>query len=40
MSETENKVPVFKTWKQWYFVVLAFLLLLIILFSIFTKTFS
>lgn len=40
MKEKPDKVPLFGSWKRWYFAVLAFLILLIILFSIFTKTFS
>ncbi|HLF47248.1 MAG TPA: hypothetical protein VI548_12530 [Chitinophagaceae bacterium] len=40
MSDDHDKVPLFKTWKKWYFAVLLFLVVLIILFSIFTKTFS
>ena len=40
MSDGHDKVPLFKTWKHWYIVVLLFLVVLIILFSIFTKIFS
>lgn len=40
MSDSHDKVPLFKTWEQWYIAVLSFLVVLIILFSIFTKTFS
>lgn len=40
MQENNDKVPLFKSWNQWYFFIVAFLILLIILFSIFTKTFS
>lgn len=40
MKENNDKIPIFKTWTQWYVFVIAFLILLIILFSIFTKTFS
>jgi hypothetical protein len=36
----EEKAPLFKTWKQWYLFVIAFLVLLIILFYFFTKQFS
>jgi len=41
MSGNENdKIPLFKTWTQWYVFVLGFLVVLIILFSLFTKIFS
>jgi len=40
MENHKDKVPLFKTWTQWYVFVIAFLILLIILFYIFTKTFS
>jgi hypothetical protein len=36
----DGKVPLFKTWMQWYIFVIAFLLLLIIAFWLFTKYFS
>lgn len=36
----QEKVPLFKTWKSWYILIVAFLLVLILLFSVFTKTFS
>ena len=40
MSNKNDKVPLFKSWTYWYLLVIAFLILLIILFSLFTKTFS
>lgn len=40
MTENNDKIPLFKSWNHWYFFVIACLVLLIILFSIFTKTFS
>jgi hypothetical protein len=36
----QEKVPLFKSWKNWYLLVVAFLILLIMLFFLFTKTFS
>ncbi len=41
MAEQDNeKAPLFGSWTYWYVLVIAFLLLLIILFSLFTKRFS
>jgi hypothetical protein len=40
MSEENNKVPLFKSWTAWYVLVIAFLAVLIVLFYLFTKTFS
>ena len=40
MQETNDKIPLFRSWGQWYVFVLVFLVLLIILFSLFTKAFS
>jgi hypothetical protein len=40
MQENDEKIPLFKTWGQWYIFVIVFLVLLIIFFSLFTKTFS
>lgn len=37
---SEDKVPVFKKWSHWYALVIGFLVLLIILFYLFTKYFS
>lgn len=40
MSEKENnKAPFFKTWGHWYVSLIVFQLLLVILFSLFTKRF-
>lgn len=36
----ENKVPLFNAWTHWYIFVIAFLLLLIIAFWMFTKHYS
>jgi hypothetical protein len=35
-----DKAPFFKNWNYWYALVIGFLILLIILFSLFTKQFS
>lgn len=35
-----DKAPFFKSWNHWYALVIVFLLLLIILFSLFTKRFA
>ena len=40
MIENKEKVPLFKTWTQWYVFVILFLVVLIILFWLFTKYFS
>lgn len=41
MTEQENdNAPFFKNWGYWYVLLIAFLLLLIILFSLFTKRFQ
>lgn len=40
MENEQEKVPLFGTWKRWYVAVLTFLVILIILFSVFTNTFS
>jgi len=41
MKEKDNdKIPLFKNWGGWYVFVILFLLLLIVLFSLFTKKFS
>lgn len=41
MSESdENDIPLFKKWSHWYVLVIAFLALLIVLFSLFTKYFA
>ena len=40
MNDANDKVPFFKTWRGWYIFLIVVLALLIILFSLFTKTFS
>jgi Mg2+ and Co2+ transporter CorA len=41
MHEKDNdKAPLFKNWNYWYALVIGFLLLLIILFYLFTKRFA
>lgn len=40
MDQNNDKIPLFKTWKQWYLFVVGLLIVLIILFGIFTKAFS
>ncbi|HSU28477.1 MAG TPA: hypothetical protein VLJ68_08855 [Chitinophagaceae bacterium] len=41
MKETDNdKAPLFKNWNYWYVLVIGFLIVLIILFSLFTKQFA
>ncbi len=40
MNNDENKSPLFKTWRQWYVFVIVFLILMIVLLSLFTKAFS
>ncbi len=43
MSLTNNdkeKVPLFKTWKGWYWMVILSLLIVIVLFYFFTKRFA
>jgi len=39
MNEQE-KIPLFKTWRQWYFFVVLFLVVLILFFYFFAKHFS
>lgn len=39
MTEKE-KVPLFKSWRRWYFFVIGVLLLLILLFNLFTNYFA
>lgn len=38
--QDNDKAPLFKNWNYWYVLVVVFLLVLIILFSLFTKQFS
>ena len=40
LQNEDDKVPFFKTWKGWYVSVILFLLLLIMVFALFTKYFS
>jgi Mg2+ and Co2+ transporter CorA len=40
MEAEDNKPPLFKNWNYWYALVIGFLVLLIILFTFFTKRFS
>jgi hypothetical protein len=41
MTQQDNdKAPFFKSWTGWYIAVIAFLVLQIVLFSLFTKLFS
>ena len=40
MERNDDKAPLFRSWTYWYVLVIAFLILLIILFSLFTKTYS
>jgi hypothetical protein len=40
MKETQDKPPLFKSWNHWYILVIAFLVLLILVFYYLTKTFS
>jgi len=39
-QSNEEKPPLFRSWNHWYVLVMAFLVVLIILFSLFTKRFS
>jgi hypothetical protein len=40
MNDQKDKVPLFRSWTQWYVLVIGFLILLIILFYWLTKTFA
>jgi len=40
MEEQKEKIPLFKTWTQWYVFVIAFLVLLIVSFYFLTKYFA
>lgn len=40
MEQSDEKIPLFKSWNYWYLLVIGFLLLVIILFVFFTKHFS
>lgn len=39
-NQAEEKVPLFRKWSHWYWLVIGFLALLILLFYFFTKHFS
>ncbi len=39
-DDKKDKVPLFRTWKQWYFFLVLVLLILIILFSLLTQYFA
>jgi len=39
-SSPDEKPPFFKSWVSWYLLVVGFLILLIVLFFLFTKHFS
>lgn len=40
MKNEKEKVPLFRTWNQWYGFVIGFLVALIVFFYLFTKFFS
>ena len=40
MKDEKEKVPLFRTWNQWYWFVILFLVGLIVCFYLFTKYFS
>lgn len=40
MTDKKEKLPLFKNWTHWYVFVILFLVVLIILFYLFTKAFS
>lgn len=40
MNDEKDKAPLFGKWAYWYMLVVGFLILLIVLFSLFTKQFS
>ena len=39
-EQSDDNVPIFRKWSYWYMLVIGFLILLIILFYLFTKYFS
>ncbi len=39
-SNRNNEIPLFKSWRAWYWFVIGFLLALIVFFYFFTKHFS
>lgn len=40
IDQEKEKAPLFKSWGYWYVLMLVFLLLLIVLFTMFTKRFA
>jgi hypothetical protein len=40
MNDQKDKAPLFKTWSQWYALVIGFLIVLILFFYWLTKTFA
>jgi len=36
----EDKPPLFKSWNTWYYIVVGFLILQILFFAMFTKSFA
>lgn len=40
MKDDKEKVPLFRSWTQWYGFVIGFLVALIVFFYLFTKFFS
>jgi hypothetical protein len=40
MNNNPEKIPVFKSWTHWYVLVIAFLIILILLFNSFTGFFA
>jgi hypothetical protein len=40
MDNDSEKVPLFRSWTQWYWFVILFLVVLIVFFYLFTKFFS
>lgn len=39
-NKDNDRPPLFKSWNTWYILVIGFLILLIILFSLFTRLYS
>lgn len=40
MKDTKEQVPLFRTWKQWYWFVILFLIVLIMFLTFFTNYFK
>ncbi len=40
MQNENDKIPLFKSWRQWYAFVIGVLIVLVILFYFFTKSFA